>query len=121
MKKLIIILMLIAPFKSFCQTQTEADSLKFQMKNMMLAFNTSSDYLHRGHQEHTVGVIFSAVGLLATAGAIFLKDETHNTDAIAVGGIIINVIGMITIWDSHKWIGSAGEIRVNPTGISYHF
>lgn len=75
------------------------------------------------HQEHNIGGLTTLFGIGISVAGIVVGTYPKQADAaralFVVGGVI-SLIGQITMFDSHKWIGRAG-LGINGNGLSVRY
>lgn len=103
----------------FFSTSTNAQSLDSTTTGKL---NEITLHLDKCHRQHTTGVIFSMIGLVATGISLSAgtrgddgiknnKDNDNLVNIIGWGGGIMMLAGTIITIDSHKHIGRAGKVR----------
>jgi hypothetical protein len=118
MKKIFLLAFLFISLNGFAQ-----DSTKIYLQQLKSSIIYTRNNLEKAHKEFTTGWIISAGGIaVSIAGTSISSDASQgsSTNALVYIGSFITLIGMITIIDSHKFVGRAGRWRFEGDKIIYN-
>ncbi len=119
--KLLLLIFLLPSF-IYCQTDTIPAAKEFY--EYRKATNERLEYIELNLVKHTklyyagVGMQCAGLGLMGL-GFPVAKGEPETGQFVSVTGGLLALIGTITIWVSHKYIGRAGKGKAAETTSSY--
>ncbi len=118
MKKLILIIFLSPLF-----AHSQIDSTEIKIAQLKSGIIYMRDNLKKCHSEFSTGMSISFAGMFVgiASVAITTDKEKDLRDILLIAGGGLTIIGSVIMWDSHKYIGRAGNFRFSSNSISLAF